>query len=75
MVHYTARKINRDRLWHNGRHLGGGGIMVPVDLMPRHMQAATAVSPLARGSAAFQDTRVREGTLRTPAGFLRSRRQ
>lgn len=52
-----------------------GGIMVPVDLMPRRMQAATVVSPLARGSNAFLDARVREGTLRTPAGFLRSRRQ
>jgi ABC-2 type transport system permease protein len=42
-----------------------GGIMIPVYVMPRSMQAVSVVSPLAWGLNAFQDVFVREGTLRT----------
>lgn len=42
-----------------------GGIMIPVYVMPRSMQAVSVVSPLAWGLNAFQDAFVREGTLRT----------
>jgi len=49
--------------------------MVPVDVMPRYMRAATVVSPLAWGWNAFHDAFIREGTLRTPAGIIRSHRK
>jgi ABC-2 type transport system permease protein len=42
-----------------------GGVMIPVYVMPRSMQAVSVVSPLAWGLNAFQDVFVREGTLRT----------
>ena len=42
-----------------------GGVMIPVYVMPRSMQAVSVVSPLAWGLKAFQDVFVREGTLRT----------
>lgn len=42
-----------------------GGIMIPVYVMPRFMQATAAWSPLAWALSAFQDVFVREGTLRT----------
>jgi len=41
-----------------------GGVMIPVYVMPRSMQAVSIVSPLAWGLNAFQDVFVREGTLR-----------
>jgi len=42
-----------------------GGVMIPVYVMPRSMQAVSVVSPLAWGLNAFQDVFVREGTLST----------
>ena len=42
-----------------------GGVMIPVYVMPRSMQAVSVISPLAWGLNAFQDVFVREGTLRT----------
>lgn len=42
-----------------------GGVMIPVYVMPRSMQAVSVVSPLAWGLNAFQDVFVREGTLWT----------
>ncbi|OIP36826.1 MAG: hypothetical protein AUK27_00120 [Deltaproteobacteria bacterium CG2_30_66_27] len=42
-----------------------GGVMIPVYVMPRSMQAVSVISPLAWGLNAFQDVLVREGTLRT----------
>ena len=42
-----------------------GGVMIPVYVMPRSMQAVSVVSPLAWGLNAFQDVFVREGTIRT----------
>ena len=42
-----------------------GGVMIPVYVMPRTMQAVSVVSPLAWGLNAFQDVFVREGTLST----------
>ena len=47
-----------------------GGVMVPVYVMPRSMQDASVVSPLAWGLNAFQDVFLREGTLRTVAPEL-----
>ncbi|MGZ8473875.1 MAG: ABC transporter permease [Candidatus Deferrimicrobiaceae bacterium] len=47
-----------------------GGVMIPVYVMPRPMQAASVVSPLAWGLNAFQDVFLREGTLRTVAPEL-----
>jgi len=40
-----------------------GGVMIPVYVMPRSMQAVSVVSPLAWGLNAFQEVFVREGTL------------
>jgi ABC-2 type transport system permease protein len=42
-----------------------GGVMIPVYVMPRSMQAVSVVSPLAWGLNAFQDVFVREGTIRS----------
>jgi ABC-2 type transport system permease protein len=42
-----------------------GGVMIPVYVMPRTMQAVSVVSPLAWGLNAFQDVFVRGGTLWT----------
>ncbi|HEX2720162.1 MAG TPA: ABC transporter permease, partial [Candidatus Deferrimicrobium sp.] len=42
-----------------------GGVMIPVYVMTRTMQAVSVISPLAWGLNAFQDVFVREGTLRT----------
>ena len=42
-----------------------GGVMIPVYVMPRSMQAVSVLSPLAWALNAFQDVFVREGTLRT----------
>jgi ABC-2 type transport system permease protein len=47
-----------------------GGIMVPVYVMPRFMQHASVLSPLAWGLNAFQDLFVRGGSLRTAAGDI-----
>lgn len=42
-----------------------GGIMMPVYVMPRHMQEISTFSPLSWGLTAFQDILVRGGSLRT----------
>ncbi len=47
-----------------------GGVMIPVYVMPRSMQAVSVISPLAWGLDAFQDVFVREGSLRTVGSNL-----
>jgi ABC-2 type transport system permease protein len=47
-----------------------GGIMVPVYVMPRFMQQASAISPLAWGLGAFQELFVRGGSLRSAGGDI-----
>ena len=42
-----------------------GGIMMPVYVMPRHMQEISTFSPLSWGLTAFQDILVRGGSLGT----------
>lgn len=49
-----------------------GGIMIPVYVMPRHMQEVSVLSPLAWGLNAFQDVFVRGGSLRTVAPEISS---
>ncbi len=47
-----------------------GGVMVPVYVMPRAMQALSVFSPLGWGLDAFLDIFVRNGTLQSVLGYV-----